>query len=210
MFAIGALLTLGSVSSSASRQARSDVRARCAMSARDTLQDDLRRVYSATSPASRCGAEPSLRSSIREAYEPRQQPAASTPSAHTIEKLLDRAKSTTARPSPTDPTDDANPLPEQILGSQWTRISSVDGGVESKALVSVLKLGLHERRLYAQVAAVSSFGAGQGLTAWVPLVELRNPARWRPGWLTLPERAYRGPQGGCPARSDGELLSLRQ
>lgn len=71
-----------------------------------------------------------------------------------------------------------------------------------RLLVSVIKLGFKQKRVYALVAAVTSKGTGAGSTAWVPLVELRNRARWRSGWLTRAEVDAASTTRPCPAGCD--------
>jgi len=209
--------------SRAARQLRSEVRAKRTRApaaggltlATSGLSDELRRVYSAVAPVSgACADEPALRRSLRQAYEPRLQPVARTPTSAKLEKLLEHAKQSAecgrcgnsgivACPACSGQGalgGHDNMLPSQIIGSKWTRISFCDdGGVGSKVLVTVLKLGFKERRVYAQVAAVSSKGAGDGTTAWVPLAEMRDRARWRAGWLSVAEIEQPAGQKACPA-----------
>lgn len=190
------------------------------------LRSELHRAYASTIPRSVSGSahEPELRRSLRQAYEPDLRPAAHTPSAEKIESLLEVARAE-AVCEECDSTGQVactvclgkgqlalggyhkhNPLPAQIIGSRWTRVTmhdgasgEDDGGGNSRLLVTVLKLGFKAKRVYAQVAAVSSKGTGDGRTAWVPLAELRDRTRWHSGWLSGRELQQAASRRPCPA-----------
>mmetsp|Transcript_7310 Transcript_7310/g.21456 ORF Transcript_7310/g.21456 Transcript_7310/m.21456 type:complete len:292 (-) Transcript_7310:430-1305(-) len=193
------------------------------------LQKDLMRAYGATGMPIGSGGgsqEHPLRRSLRQAYEPSLQPAlARAPSSDKIQKLLHRARKEATCEAcansgkvpcpvcagkgqlPQGGYHKYNPLPAQIIGSKWTRVgrqASRQQGEEESAdskrlLVTVLRLGVKEKRVYAQVAAVSSKGTGEGVTAWVPLAALRNRARWRSGWLSNAEAQAAGEARPCPS-----------
>ncbi|KAJ1639109.1 hypothetical protein T492DRAFT_938934 [Pavlovales sp. CCMP2436] len=171
------------------------------------LADELRRAYSAVDSGASAGvAEPSLRRSLRKAYEPRLPPVARAPSSEKIERMLERVRvdagcevcASVGRvlcQACAGKSDVLlyNLMPAQIISSKWTSVVG-DGEV----LVTVLKLGVRAKRVYAQVA-----GASEGtLLAWVPLADLRNRSRWRSGWLTVAQRCEAATYKSCPGGCD--------